>query len=192
MSTFWNAVRADLRRLLAEDETSVRRRLAVIWTEMGLQAVFVYRFGQLLRAGRRRILAWPLLPLGWALYGIAILVTRSCYGIRLSLTAEIGPGFCVEHFGGIEVANCRLGEGCSIGQQTKVGRVRESAGPQIGNGVWIGAHARVFGPLRIGDGTTIAPGARVTRDVPERALVAGDPGRVVFRGYDNQKIRPGG
>ena len=54
------------------------------------------------------------------------------------------------------------------------------------------AHAQVFGPLRIGDKTTIAPGARVTRNVPDRALVAGDPARVVFRGYDNAKILPGG
>jgi serine O-acetyltransferase len=190
MSAFWQVVRADLHRVVSENETSVRRELAVIWSEMGLQAVLVYRFGQLLRSGTRRILAWPLLPVGWALYGLAILVIRSCYGIRLSLSAQIGPGFCVQHFGGIEVINCRLGERCSVAQQTKVGRAQDSAGPQVGNGVWIGAHARIFGAVRVGDGTTIAPGARVMRNVPDKALVAGDPARVVFRGYDNTQILP--
>lgn len=190
MSGFRQAVRADLRRMLREDETSLRRKLAVLWTEMGLQAVLVYRFGQLLLGATRRIAAWPLLPFGWAVYGLAAVVTRYCYGIRLSLTAKIGPGFAVEHFGGIEVADCRLGEYCSVGQQTRVGRGQGAAGPHIGDGVWIGAHARVYGPLRIGNGTTIAPGARVTRDVPGGALVAGDPARVVLRGYDNSKILP--
>lgn len=190
MSAFWQLVRADLHRVVAESETSVRRKLAVIWAEVGLQAVFVYRFGQLLRSGNRRILAWPLLPVGWALYGLAILVIRSCYDIRLSLSAEIGPGFCVGHFGGVEVINCRLGELCSVAQQTKVGRAQDSAGPQVGNRVWIGAHARIFGAVRIGDGTTIVPGARVMRNVPDQALVAGDPGRVVFSGYDNTRILP--
>jgi serine O-acetyltransferase len=191
MNAFLEAVRADVRRVVAEDETSKWRKFSVIWTEMGLQAVIAYRFGRLLlRFAERKSLAWPMLPLGWALYGLAILVIRFGYGIRLSLTADIGPGFCVEHFGGIEVANCSLGERCSVGQQTKVGRAQDRAGPQIGDGVWIGAHAQVFGPLKIGAGTAIVPGARVTRDAPEKALLAGNPARVVFRGYSNEKILP--
>jgi serine O-acetyltransferase len=75
-----------------------------------------------------------------------------------------------------------------VGQQTKVGRPGELAGPQIGNGVWIGAHARICGPVSVADGATIAPGARVIKNVPSRALVVGNPARVVFRGYDNTRI----
>lgn len=187
MTTFRDVVRADLRRVAA-DETPVGRKLAVIWREMGAQAVIVYRFGQLLRSAQRQVLLWPLLPCGWALYGFAILVIRRGYGIRLSLTAEIGPGFYVGHFGGVEVANCRIGERCSVGQQTKVSCADGTSGPQIGNRVSIGAHARILGPLRIGDDTTIAPGARVTRDVPNGALVAGDPGRIVFRSHNRDPI----
>ena len=190
MSAFWQAVRADLHRVVNENETSVRRKLAVIWSEMGLQAVLVYRFGQLLRSGTGQVLAWPLLPCGWALYGLAILVTRKLYGIRLSLTAQIGAGFCISHFGGIDLVNCRRGEHCSVGQLTRIGRAEDAEGPRIGNGAWIGAHAQVSGPVRVGDGTTIAPGARVTRDVPDKALVAGNPARVILRGYDNSSLLP--
>jgi serine O-acetyltransferase len=171
-------------------ETSVRRVLASIWNQMGLQAVLVYRFGQLLRASRRQILLWPLLPFGWLIYGLAMLWVRHAYGIRIALSAEIGAGFWVGHFGGVEVVNCRLGERCSVGQQTRVGRAGDVNGPSVGNGAWIGAHARITGPVKVGEGVTIAPGARVTRNVPDRALVVGDPGRVVFRGYDNTQILP--
>jgi serine O-acetyltransferase len=192
MSGFRQVVRADIHRWVSENETSVRPTIAAIWHEMGLQAVLVYRFGRLLRSGSTRIAAWPLLPCGWLLYACAVFVIRRGYGIRLSQSAEIGAGFWVGHFGGCEVLNCRLGERCSVGQQTKVGRPGEPDGPQVGNGVWIGAHARIIGPVRVGDGATIAPGAHVTRNVPDAALVAGEPGRVVFRGYDNTQILPGG
>jgi serine O-acetyltransferase len=190
MSGIWDAVLADLHRCVSESETSKRRVLSTVWNEMGLQAVLLYRFGQWLCASWKRILLWPVLPFGWVMYALGALVVRRGYGIRLSLSADIGPGFWVGHFGGVEVVNCRLGERCSVGQQTKVGSAQDVEGPLVGNGVWIGAHARIMGPVRVGNGATIAPGARVTKNVPERALVVGDPGRVVFRGYDNTQILP--
>ena len=190
MSRYWEIMRADVHRCVSRSETSVRTVLAGIWHEMGLQAVLVYRFGRLLCAARRRVVLWPLLPFGWLIYGLAMLWVRHAYGIRIALSADIGAGFWIGHFGGVEVVNCRLGERCSVGQQTRIGRVEDVNGPFIGDGAWIGAHARISGPVRVGEGVTIAPGARVTRNVPDRALVVGDPARVVFRGYDNTQIQP--
>jgi serine O-acetyltransferase len=192
MGAFMRSVRADVNRCLSEDAASAWRVLGVLWNEVGLKSVLVYRFGRLLCSGRRVPLAWPLLPFGWLLYAAAALMVRGGHGIRLSLTADIGPGFWVGHFGGIELVNCRLGERCSVGQQTRVGRAVEPDGPVIGDAVWIGAHARIMGPVTVGDGATIAPGAQVGRNVPPRALVVGDPARVVFRGYDNTRILPRG
>lgn len=47
----------------------------------------------------------------------------------------------------------------------------------IGNDAWIGAGAIVLPGVRIGAGAIIGAGAVVTGDVPERAVVAGVPGR---------------
>jgi len=189
MSAFGATVRADLRRCLGDKPGSMTRVLSSLWHDMGLQAVLVYRCGRWLCAARRRPVLWPLLPLGWLLYWMSALWIRAAYGIRLALSADIGAGFWVGHFGGIEIVNCQLGEQCSVGQQTKVGRAAEAGGPLIGNGVWIGAHARIFGAVRIGDRATIAPGAQVTRNVPGQALVVGAPGRVALR-FDNTQIMP--
>jgi serine O-acetyltransferase len=189
MSSYWSVVRADVHRCVSDEET-LRRVLAIIGVHMGLQAVLVYRFGRLLRASGKRVAVWPLLPVGWLLYGVAVFVVRRAYGIHIALSADIGAGFWVGHFGGVEVVNCRLGERCSVGQQTRVGESEQAHGPQIGDGAWIGAHARITGPVRVGNGVTIAPGARVVRNVPDRALVVGDPGRVVLTGYDNSRILP--
>ena len=45
----------------------------------------------------------------------------------------------------------------------------------IGDDVWIGTGAIILKGVRIGDGATIAPGAVVTRDVPAKAVAAGNP-----------------
>jgi serine acetyltransferase len=101
MSGYGDVVRADIRRCVSEQEMSTRRVVAAVWDKMGLQAVLVYRFGQLLRHSRRRMLLWPLRPLGWLMYACAVMVVRHGYGIRLSLRADVGAGFWVGHFGGI-------------------------------------------------------------------------------------------
>jgi acetyltransferase-like isoleucine patch superfamily enzyme len=57
------------------------------------------------------------------------------------------------------------------------GETRE--GVVIEDDVWIGAHATILDGCRIGRGAVVAAGAVVTRDVPEFAVVAGVPARVV-------------
>jgi maltose O-acetyltransferase len=49
--------------------------------------------------------------------------------------------------------------------------------------VWIGARAIILKGVRIGTGAIVAAGAVVTRDVPPRAIVAGNPASVIrYRG----------
>lgn len=64
----------------------------------------------------------------------------------------------------------------------------ESVGIEIADDVWIGASAVILDGVRIGRGAVIAAGSVVTRDVPELAIVAGVPAKVVrLRG---QKSKP--
>jgi glycogen(starch) synthase len=62
---------------------------------------------------------------------------------------------------------------------------RQSAIPEhgndieIGEGAWIASRAMLLGPCRIGAHAVVAAGAVVTGDVPQGAIVAGVPGRVL-------------
>lgn len=48
----------------------------------------------------------------------------------------------------------------------------------IGNNVWIGVNVTILKGVTIGDGAVIAAGSVVTKDVPQKTLVAGIPARI--------------
>ena len=102
----------------------------------GLQALLAYRLGRwLLRAGRRYYL-WPLLPACWPIYYLLSRYAWMAYDIRLELSAEIGPGFYIGHFGAIRVRRCRIGANCSIGRLTNI----SAAGDCPGTNRWRAYH----------------------------------------------------
>jgi phosphonate metabolism protein (transferase hexapeptide repeat family) len=57
--------------------------------------------------------------------------------------------------------------------------VRRSRHTTIGHDTWIGHNAQIKPGIRVGDGAVVASGAIVTRDVPDYAIVAGVPARVI-------------
>jgi acetyltransferase-like isoleucine patch superfamily enzyme len=59
----------------------------------------------------------------------------------------------------------------------------------IGERCHIGPLAIILPGVRIGDGSVVAPGSVVMRDVPEGSLVSGNPARVFEKGI---KTAPGG
>jgi serine O-acetyltransferase len=181
-----DTVRRDLDRYLRHSAGDRRARVLAVATNCGLQAVLVYRFGRWVQAMQRaRWWIFPVLIPGWIAYALALLLTRYGYGIRVALSAEIGPGLCIWHFGGIDVRDCTIGSNCAIAQQTKIGPEPGGNGPVVGDRVWFSPHVRVVGAFRIGDGATIGAGVTVNEDVPANVLLIGNPARVAMQAYDN-------
>ncbi|KAI9295201.1 trimeric LpxA-like protein [Neoconidiobolus thromboides FSU 785] len=50
---------------------------------------------------------------------------------------------------------------------------------KIGNNVWIGGGAIILPGVTIGDGSTVAAGAVVTKDVPKDVVVGGSPAKII-------------
>lgn len=60
---------------------------------------------------------------------------------------------------------------------------------EIGNDVWIGANAVILPEVsRIGHGAVVGAGAVVSRDVPDYAVVLGNPARLVKKRFDDETI----
>jgi acetyltransferase-like isoleucine patch superfamily enzyme len=58
----------------------------------------------------------------------------------------------------------------------------------IGNDVWIGSDVSILNDVTIGNGAIVAMGAIVTKDVPEYAVVAGIPARVIKYRFDEKIV----
>jgi serine O-acetyltransferase len=105
------------------------------------------------------------------------------YGISIPRTAQIGPGFYIGHFGGIVVhGDCRIGRDCNISQSVTLGvtnRGRRAGVPTIGDRVYVGPGAKIIGAVRIGSNVAVGANAVVTHDVPDNAVVAGVPAKII-------------
>lgn len=68
----------------------------------------------------------------------------------------------------------RIGENVVIGHQVTLGgRDLTNTVPQVEDGVYIGAGAKILGGVRIGRGATVGANAVITKDVPAGATVVG-------------------
>jgi acetyltransferase-like isoleucine patch superfamily enzyme len=61
--------------------------------------------------------------------------------------------------------------------------------PTVGKDVWIGPDCVIAGALTVGDGATVLPGSVLTFSVPPRAVVKGNPARIVRTNFDNSELR---
>lgn len=125
--------------------------------------------------------------------------------ISIGDRTSLWPGVKLSCVGsGERRANLKIGERCSIGDRTEIhcgesidigdyviiawdcnildrdyhsteGKADKTAPVTIGSRVWIGCRAIILKGVTIGDGSVVAAGSVVTRDVPPGTLVAGNP-----------------
>lgn len=59
----------------------------------------------------------------------------------------------------------------------------------IGNDVWIGHDATVMPGIQVGNGAVIATKSVVTKDVPDYAIVGGNPAQIIRKRFDDNTIQ---
>ena len=143
----------------------------------GVWVMTVYRFGRWRYRVRPALLRRPLS----LLYKFLKIGVQMATGIDLPCEARVGRRLVIEHFGGIVVSgDTVIGDDVTLRHGVTLGLKRTGVpgAPVIGNGVDIGAGAKILGPVRIGDGAVIGANAVVLCDVPAGALAVGIPARI--------------
>lgn len=125
----------------------------------------------------------------WLRYSIYILIWPLInrytyrYGIEISHKTVIGYGFYIGHFSGIIVSQgAKIGNNCNISQGVTIGyssRGVKKGFPTIGDNVYIGPGAKIFGNIIIGDNVAIGANCVVNSDAPNNSVIIGIPGKVI-------------
>ncbi|QKD13837.1 acyltransferase [Mesorhizobium sp. NZP2077] len=79
--------------------------------------------------------------------------------------------------------NCLIGD-CVVIQDSNYHEIDEGSGVKtkavlIGDNVWIGRNSIILPGVELGDHSVIGAGSVVTKSVPARSLVAGNPARIL-------------
>jgi serine O-acetyltransferase len=165
------SARADLMAVHDRDP-ACHRYLQPILFFKGYQAVQAYRIGHSLWQKGRTDLA----------YFVQMRVSE-VFGVDIHPAAKIGKGIMIDHAHSIVIGETAVvGDNVSMLHSVTLGGTGKEDGdrhPKIGNGVLIGARAKVLGNIHIGHCTRIAAGSVVLSDVPPCKTVAGVPARIV-------------
>ncbi len=101
------------------------------------------------------------------------------YGLQIAPETKVGYGLYLSHgFGIIVNPTAIIGNNCNLSQFSTIGGHTDPCAI-IGDNVYVGPSVCVVNQVIIGSNSTIGAGAVVTKDVPENAIVAGVPAKVL-------------
>ncbi|MEE3361776.1 MAG: serine O-acetyltransferase [Pseudomonadota bacterium] len=165
------AARADIVAVYERDPACHRFLQPLLYFK-GFQAIQSYRVANWLwRQGR---------------HDLAYMFQMRCsevFGVDIHPAAKIGRGIMIDHAHSIVIGETAVvGDNVSMLHSVTLGgtgKEEEDRHPKIGDGVLIGAGAKVLGNIKIGNCSRIAAGSVVLEEVPPMKTVAGVPARIV-------------
>ncbi len=165
------AVRADIVAVFDRDPACHRMIQPLLYFK-GFQAIQCYRIGHWLWKQGREDMA----------YFFQMRVSEA-FGVDIHPAARIGKGIMIDHAHSIVIGETAVvGDNVSMLHSVTLGgtgKEEEDRHPKIGDGVLIGAGAKVLGNITVGACSRIAAGSVVLEEVPCKSTVAGVPARIV-------------
>lgn len=187
----WSA----LRRYLAADFRSRGQPLTLrtfLFDPVARFTVLMRLLEYLIATGRPAVIRLPLL------FWYRRLSVRLGFSVAPGI---FGPGLAIVHYGLLVIdpttrvgRNCRIHAGVNIGGGAYFVDPAEAHkhSPRIGDNVYIGPGAKLYGPIVIGDDCVIGANAVVTKSFTDRGLTLGGvPARVIAEGGTGERVIKG-
>lgn len=166
-----NAFRADIVATYDRDPAAHRFIDPILYFK-GFHAIQTHRLAHWLWNAGRRDFAYYLQSR-----------SSSVFQTDINPAAKIGRGIFLDHATGLVVGEtASIGDDVSMLHGVTLGGTGKAGGdrhPKIGQGVMIGAGAKILGNIEVGRCARIAAGSVVLKSVPNNVTVAGVPARVV-------------
>jgi serine O-acetyltransferase len=157
-----------------ERDPAARSRIEVLTTYPGVHAIIMHRIAH--RLWRR----------GWR-YSARLMsfIARVWTNIDIHPGATIGQRFFIDHGAGVVVGEtAEIGDDVTLYHGVTLGGTTWNKGkrhPTLGDGVMVGAGAKVLGPITLGKNSRVGANSVVVKDVPADRTVVGIPGKVVVQ-----------
>ncbi len=166
-------IKEDIKSVFERDPAA-RSSFEVLTNYPGLHAIWWHRLSHKLWRANFKWLARFLST-----------IARWLTGVEIHPGAKIGRRFFIDHGMGVVIGEtAEIGDDVTLYHGVTLGGTSWNPGkrhPTLGNGVVIGAGAKVLGPLQVGENARIGSNAVVVKDVPAGATVVGIPGRIVAK-----------
>jgi serine O-acetyltransferase len=167
----WRIIREDI-RCVFERDPAARNTFEVLTTYPGLHAIILHRIANRLWL---RGIRYPARVIAF--------VNRTLTNIDIHPGATIGRRFFIDHGAGVVVGEtAEVGDDVTLYHGVTLGGTSWNKGkrhPTLGNGVMVGAGAKILGPIEIGNMARVGSNSVVVKDVPCESTVVGIPGKVV-------------
>lgn len=153
-------------------DPAARTRIEVLSTYPGVHATLWHRIAHSLWMKRLNFSA-----------RLVAYLSRLLTNIDIHPGATIGRRFFIDHGAGVVIGETAvIGDNVTLYHGVTLGGTTWNKGrrhPSLGNGVMVGAGAKILGAITLGDNVRVGANSVVVRDVPSDRSVVGIPGRIV-------------
>jgi len=164
---------------IIDRDPAAKSKLSLILTYPGVKAILFYKIANFFAIAKFDIIARIISQLA-----------RFLTGIEIHPKAEIGKNLFIDHGMGVVIGETsKIGDNVTIYHNVTLGGIAPSINsndqrnmkrhPTLEDNVVVGSGAQILGPIIVGKNSLIGSNSVVTKNVPEKSVMAGIPARRV-------------
>ena len=164
---------------IIDRDPAAKSKLSLILTYPGVKAIFFHKIANFFAIAKFDLIA-----------KIISQFSRFLTGIEIHPKAKIGKNLFIDHGMGVVIGETSdIGNNVTIYHNVTLGGTSPSINakeqrnlkrhPTLHDNVVVGSGAQILGPIIIGKNSLIGANAVITKDVPEKSIMIGNPAKRV-------------